>query len=202
MKMIPTKLTGAVEIQLEPRTDHRGFFMRAYDGDIFASYGLCRNWVQENHSRSEKKGTIRGLHFQFPPYGETKLVRVVRGAILDVFVDLRKASPTFGQWDCIELSEDNFKAVYIPKGFAHGFCTLTDHCDVVYKVDQKFEPAYEGGIAWNDAALGIAWPVSHPILSEKDRLLPPFEQFVLCHNGLIVDPGTETNGSAGKKDAG
>jgi dTDP-4-dehydrorhamnose 3,5-epimerase len=129
---------------LEPHVDGRGFFMRTYDKEIFQQHGIERVWVQENHSRSEIKGIIRGFHFQLPPHSETKLVRALKGAVLDVFVDLRKGSPTFGQWDSIELSEANKKMVFIPRGFAHAFCTLTDICEVTYKVDNSYAPDYEG----------------------------------------------------------
>ena len=109
--------------------------MRVYDDQIFTKYSIHREWVQENHSRSTGKGIIRGLHFQFPPHAETKLIRCIRGHILDVFVDLRLGSPTFGQWDAVELNEEESKSVLIPRGFAHGFCTLSDLSEVIYKVD-------------------------------------------------------------------
>ncbi len=157
------------EIRLAPIRDERGFFMRSYDAAIFEKAGLHRPWLQENHSRSERRGIIRGLHFQFPPFAETKLVRCVRGAVLDVFVDLRAGSATFGQWDAVELSETNWKMAYIPRGFAHGFCTLTPESEVLYKVDNVYSREHEGGLLWSDPALGIDWPVQDPILSEKDR---------------------------------
>ena len=160
--------------------------MRVYDEVIFKKYRIHRNWVQENHSRSEKKGIIRGLHFQFPPYTETKLVRCIRGAVFDVFVDLRKGSPTFGQWDCIELSEENKKIIFIPRGFAHGFCTLTDDSEVLYKVDNCYAPECEGGILWNDQDLGIDWPVEKPILSEKDKKNMTFQEFVKRYSYIEV----------------
>ncbi|MNI65051.1 dTDP-4-dehydrorhamnose 3,5-epimerase [compost metagenome] len=133
---------------------------------------------------TKKKGTIRGLHFQYAPFTETKLVRVVSGAVLDVFVDLRKDSPTFGQWDSLELSEDNQTMVYIPRGFAHGFCTLIDHCTVLYKVDQVFTPAADSGIRWDDPSLAIDWPTHDPLLSDKDRNLPTLQNFIEQIKGL------------------
>ncbi|MBL7775281.1 MAG: dTDP-4-dehydrorhamnose 3,5-epimerase [Saprospiraceae bacterium] len=169
MEFTERKLKGAYEIQLAPIRDERGFFMRSYDAAIFEKAGLHRPWLQENHSRSERRGIIRGLHFQFPPFAETKLVRCVRGAVLDVFVDLRAGSATFGQWDAVELSETNWKMAYIPRGFAHGFCTLTPESEVLYKVDNVYSREHEGGLLWSDPALGIDWPVQDPILSEKDR---------------------------------
>jgi len=152
--------------------------MRVYDEAIFHEYSLQTSWVQENQSQSIRKYTIRGLHFQRPPHAETKLVRVVTGAILDVFVDLRKDSETYGQWDSIELSADNQKMVYIPKGFAHGFCTLTEKTVVLYKIDSAYASEFEGGLRWNDDTLGIQWPTNGPYLSAKDRMLPSFDEFV------------------------
>lgn len=171
-------------IEFEPHEDHRGFFMRVYDDNTFEDVGLHRDWVQENHSYTKSEGTVRGLHFQFPPDAETKLVRVVHGKILDVFVDLRQGSPTFGEWGSVELSASNKRMVYVPKGFAHGFCTLTDHCDVVYKVDSYYAPDNEGAIAWNDPDLDIDWPVDDPIISEKDDAAGSFEAFVENYEAL------------------
>lgn len=178
MKISPLKLKGTYEITLNPHQDERGYFMRTYDEAIFNQYGMTNNWVQENQSLSKKKGVIRGLHFQNPPHAETKLVRVVLGAIVDVFVDLRKNSETYGEWDSIELSEGNYKAVYIPKGFAHGFCTLTENALVYYKVDSSYHRESEGGLKWNDSELGIEWPVSHPLVSDKDSKWSNFRDFV------------------------
>lgn len=160
--------------------------MRTYDDNIFAEYGIKREWVQENHSRSLQKGIIRGLHFQFPPFSETKLIRAVRGEVLDVFVDLRKGSPTFGLWDSITLSEENHVCAYIPRGFAHGFCTLTDFSEVVYKVDNYYSPKHEGGILWNDKDLEIAWPEKNPVLSEKDSKNMTFKEFADKYKGIDV----------------
>jgi dTDP-4-dehydrorhamnose 3,5-epimerase len=177
MQIKPLKLSGTYEIILEPRTDERGYFMRAYDEAIFRQYGLTTAWLQENQSFS-KKGVIRGLHFQKPPHAETKLVRVVSGKILDVFVDLRKNSSTYGQWDSIELSEDNYKVVYIPKGFAHGFCALTETALVLYKVDEVYHPESEGSLRWNDETLAIKWSIDNPLTSPKDAKGESFHDFV------------------------
>jgi dTDP-4-dehydrorhamnose 3,5-epimerase len=168
MEFRERKLKGVFEITLNPHRDPRGFFMRTFDDERFAAAGLGRKWVQENHSQSLVKGTIRGLHFQFPPFTETKLVRCTRGSILDVFVDLREGSETFGGWDSIVLSESNFTMIFIPPGFAHGFCTLENQCDVMYKVDNWYNRDAEAGLFWNDSELAIQWPVSEPTLSEKD----------------------------------
>ncbi len=156
--------------------------MRAYDVALFEKAGLHRPWVQENHSHSERRGILRGLHFQFPPFAETKLVRCVRGAVFDVFVDLRPESPTFGQWEAIELAEDNYRMVLIPRGFAHGFCTLTDESEVLYKVDSPYQREYEGGLLWSDADVGISWPVQEPFLSEKDSQNWSWRTFVEQHS--------------------
>ncbi len=172
------KIAGVFEIRLALRRDERGFFMRVYDEEIFKKAGLHRHWMQENHSRSEKKGVIRGLHFQFPPFAETKLIRCVRGAVYDVFADLRKDSLSFGQWGSVELSAEKHNMVYIPRGFAHGFCTLTAGSEVVYKVDSPYNPQAESGLLWNDPDLAISWPVTRPILSEKDAKNLTWKEFI------------------------
>lgn len=178
MEIKPLKLNGTFEIILKRFGDLRGYFMETYSQKLFAEFGLQTNWVQENQSLSEKKHTVRGLHFQAPPFAQAKLVRAVQGEILDVFVDIRKDSPTFGQWDSIHLSAENCKLVYIPHGFAHGFCTLTENTIIQYKVDDYYAPDYEGGIRWDDADIGIEWNVNKPILSEKDKIAQYFKDFV------------------------
>jgi len=162
-------IDGLFEINLKPHFDERGFFMRTFDKNEFKNNELQRDWVQENHSRSEKKGIIRGLHFQVEPYSETKLVRCIRGEIFDVAVDLRKGSKTFGKWHGVFLSEENKKMFFISRGFAHGFCTLTDISEVVYKVDNFYSPEYERGLLWNDPDIAIKWPITNPMLSAKDQ---------------------------------
>ncbi|MBK6931695.1 MAG: dTDP-4-dehydrorhamnose 3,5-epimerase [Saprospirales bacterium] len=188
MEITQRKLNGVFEIQLTPIGDERGFFMRSYDAGIFENAGLARNWRQENHSRSERQGTLRGLHFQFPPFAETKLVRCIRGAVLDVFVDLRPHSPTLGQWDCIELSEANKKMIFIPRGFAHGFCTLTTESEVLYKVDNVYNRDQEGGLLWSDPDLAIPWPTDSPILSEKDSRNMTFREYLQHHQTRMTNP--------------
>lgn len=160
--------------------------MRTYDIQLFKKYDIDRNWLQENHSRSEEKGIIRGLHFQFPPFSETKLVRCIEGAVMDVFVDLRKDSGTFGQWDSIELSANNKKMILIPKGFAHGFCTLTDISEVLYKVDNFYSKNHESGIIWDDPNLNIDWTVTDPILSDKDKKNQTLSSFIEKHKYIDV----------------
>ena len=184
MEIKPGKLKGTFEIILEPQADERGFFMRVFDDKLFEKAGINNKWVQENHSRSEIKGIIRGLHFQLPPFAETKLVRCISGKIWDVFVDLRKDSNTFGKWDAIELTEENKKMVLIPRGFAHGFCTLTDISEVVYKVDNYYSPEHECGLIWNDTELNINWPINKPILSDKDKRNMCFKEFKAKYGGI------------------
>ncbi len=179
MEFRPLKLKGTYEITCKPFRDERGYFVMTYETGAFERQGLVTNWVQENQSRSVKN-VVRGMHFQLPPAAETKLVRVVRGVIWDVFVDLRQDSPTYGQWDAVELSEEKQNLVYIPKGFAHGFAVLSDIAVVCYKVDHGYAPKEQGGLRWNDPKLGIAWPVkeSEAIVSDKDKVATGFEGWV------------------------
>jgi len=186
MEIKEKKISGVYEITLKPIIDERGFFSRSYDINEFNSLGINRLWVQENHSATLKANTIRGLHFQLPPYSETKLIRCVRGAILDVYVDLRSNSKTFGVWETIELSAENLKMLYIPRGFAHGFCTLTDNSEVIYKVDNYYSKDYECGIIWNDIDLGIQWNCQNPILSEKDKQNITLKIFSQKFKGILV----------------
>lgn len=178
MLIRPLQISGAFEVQLQAKRDERGYFMRSYDSDSFVRHDLNDSWVQENEAFSIQKGIIRGLHFQKPPYAETKLVRVARGAVLDVFVDIRRSSPSYGKCEMIELSEANHRAVYIPKGCAHGYCTLTESSVVLYKVDQTYAPQFEGGLRWNDSELAIPWPEIKPIVSAKDSVLPVLRDIV------------------------
>jgi dTDP-4-dehydrorhamnose 3,5-epimerase len=186
MRIWPGELKGIFIIELEPQKDQRGFVMRTYDEQIFKDYGINQNWVQENHSCSKKRGTIRGLHFQFPPYAEAKLIRTVSGEVFDVFVDLRKGSDTFGKWGSVRLSSENKKMVYIPRGFAHGVCTLTDNSEMIYKVDNYYVPDEESTIKWDDPDIGIEWPVNKPVLSEKDSKARGFKEFAKNYGGLKV----------------
>jgi dTDP-4-dehydrorhamnose 3,5-epimerase len=178
MEITPLRLNGTYQIVLAPHCDERGYFMRVWDEQLSRRHGLTTAWVQENQSLSRRKGIIRGLHFQRPPHAETKMIRVAVGAILDVFVDLRKGSHTYGQWDSVELSAQNHRWVYVPRGFAHGFCTLTEEALVVYKVDAYYAPESEGGLRWDDDVLRITWPTRDPLVSDKDKRLPSFKEFV------------------------
>jgi dTDP-4-dehydrorhamnose 3,5-epimerase len=162
--------------------DHRGFFSETYSRRAAAEAGIPFEFVQDNHSSSADVGTIRGLHFQSPPFAQDKLVRVTRGRILDVAVDLRRSSRTFGRHVAVELSAENWRQLLVPVGFAHGFCTLEPDTEVLYKVTNYYSPAHDLGLAFDDPALGIAWPVStlKAILSDKDRRLPPLADCALC----------------------
>jgi dTDP-4-dehydrorhamnose 3,5-epimerase len=175
MKITPLKIPGSFSIALDARGDARGYFMRTFDETIFAAHGLPTRWVQMNESLSAFPGTIRGLHFQRPPHTEAKLVRATAGALLDVFVDLRAGSPTFGQWDAVELSAERHNAVLVPRGGAHGFCTLTPVSVVNYIVDNAYAPAAEEGVLWNDPDLAIRWPLhGEATISAKDAAWPRF----------------------------
>lgn len=173
MKLVPRRLPGTFEVSPQRYRDQRGYFQRWYDRESFARAGLPTEWVQGNESESVR-GVVRGLHFQRPPHAETKLVRVVSGAVFDVFVDLRRGSPTYGEWDAVELSAESGNLVLVPKGFAHGFCVVSDRAVVSYLVDSAYAPQAEGGLAWDDPALAIPWPLAGPpILSDRDRAWPP-----------------------------
>ena len=166
------KIPDIIALRPDRHEDERGFFSETYNRRALADAGVEEEFVQDNHSLSVAQGTLRGLHFQAPPAAQAKLVRVVRGAIFDVAVDIRVGSPSFGQHESWELSAGNGKQIYIPKGFAHGFCTLEPDTEVIYKVSDYYAPEHERGVLWNDLALGIEWPVSDPLLSEKDRSHP------------------------------
>jgi dTDP-4-dehydrorhamnose 3,5-epimerase len=178
MEIIKTKLDGVLLIKPKVFGDNRGFFLESHSQRTFAQNGIDTVFVQDNHSYSSQKGVLRGMHYQRTPHTQTKLVRVTRGAVYDVALDLRKNSATYGQWEGFELSAENFHMLYIPHGFAHGFCTMTEHTEFHYKNDQFYEPSAEGGILWNDPTLKISWPVTEPILSEKDKKLTLFSDFI------------------------
>ena len=162
-----------IEIGPDRYEDERGFFSETYSRRALAEAGIEDEFVQDNHSLSVPQGTLRGLHFQAPPAAQAKLVRVVRGAILDVAVDIRVGSPSYGRHVSRRLSAKDWNQLYVPQGFAHGFCTLEPDTEVIYKVSGYYAPEHDRGLLWNDPALGIDWPVSDPLLSEKDRRHPP-----------------------------
>lgn len=175
MELIKTRFEDAYIIRPQVFKDLRGFFLESYSRKKFEEQGFDIDFVQDSHSLSLKKGALRGLHFQKPPFAQAKLVRVTRGAVYDVIVDLRKNSETFGQWEGFGLSSDNFEMLFIPKGFAHGFMTFEDNTEFMYKCDEFYHPEAEAGIIWNDPKLNIDWPSKDPIMSEKDLKLGLFK---------------------------
>ena len=177
MEIIKTPLEGLLIIKPDVFEDERGYFFESFNYEKFLKIGLDLKFVQDNESKS-KKGVLRGLHFQAPPFAQGKLVRVMRGSVLDVAVDIRKASPTYGKWESIVLSGQNKWMYWIPAGFAHGFATLEDDTIFFYKCTNGYNKASEGSILWNDGDLSINWDVADPVISEKDRVSPRFREFV------------------------
>jgi dTDP-4-dehydrorhamnose 3,5-epimerase len=174
MDLRKLQIPGPMIIAPRKFSDERGFLSETYNEDAFCTHVAPVRFVQENHSYSEHAGTIRGIHFQAPPHAQGKLVRVMRGAVFDVMVDLRSGSPTFGRCVSVELSAANWSQLWVPTGFGHGFCTLEPHTEVVYKLTARYHPESERGIAWDDPDLAIAWPLGQrePLLSERDRRHP------------------------------
>jgi dTDP-4-dehydrorhamnose 3,5-epimerase len=170
MERIPTRLDGPVLLAPRVFADERGFFAETFRTSTWAEAGVDVEFVQDNHSRS-RLGTLRGMHFQTAP-GQAKLIRCARGRILDVVADLRRGSPTFGEWEAFELDDEAMRQVFVPIGFAHGFCVTSDVADVVYKCSSYFDAATEAGIAYDDPAVGIEWPDLELIVSERDRTAP------------------------------
>ena len=168
MNIETTDLPGVLIITPRVFKDVRGFFFESYNAEQVKARGIDTVFVQDNHSQSTR-GTLRGLHFQLPPMAQDKLVRCARGTIWDVAVDIRAGSPTFGRWVGVELSAENFRQLLVPIGFAHGFCVLSDEAEVLYKTSAVYSAAHERGIAWDDPAIGIAWPLAEPLLSDRDR---------------------------------
>ncbi len=177
MEIIETKIQDLLVIKPDVFTDERGYFFESYNRERFLAYGLDMTFVQDNEPQS-MKGVLRGLHFQKPPFAQGKLVRVVKGAVRDVAVDLRKDSPTYGQWESVILTEGNKFMYWIPEGFAHGYVCLEDHSVFTYKCTNVYNKASEGSIRWNDPDLGIIWDIENPILSDKDKIAPMFKDFV------------------------
>ena len=176
MEFITNEIEGLVVIKPTVFEDERGHFFEYYQKELFAQNGIEDDFVQDNQSLSQK-GVLRGLHFQAPPYAQAKLIRVIKGAVLDVAVDIRKNSPTYGKHFSIELNERNKKQLYIPVGFAHGFFTLEDNTIFSYKCSNYYHITSEGALLWNDNDLSINWNVAQPVLSEKDKEATPFQQF-------------------------
>lgn len=174
MQVLATKIEAVKIIMPQRFSDGRGFFEETFNAQRYKENGIDCDFVQDNHSYSRDVGTVRGLHFQTPPFAQDKLVWCIRGALLDVAVDLRAASPTYGQYVCEELTPENGRQLFVPIGFAHGFCTLKPDTEIVYKVANYYAPDHDAGIAWNDPDIGIQWPVDagEEKLSQKDMLLP------------------------------
>jgi len=177
MEIVKTKIPDLYIIKPRVFEDNRGYFFESYNKNAFLINGIDQNFVQDNESKSSK-GVLRGLHFQKTPFAQGKLVRVMQGAVLDVAVDLRKSSPTYGEWVAVELNHDNKWMYWIPPGFAHGFVTLEDNTVFFYKCTNVYNKESEGSILWNDPDLNIDWKVTNPILSEKDLVSPLFKDFV------------------------
>lgn len=175
MKIEKLAIDGLLLIEPKKIGDARGFFSETFRADKFEALAGPVRFVQDNQSLSAKAGTVRGLHYQKAPRGQGKLVRVLKGAILDVAVDARKGSPTYAQHVAVELSEANWLQLYLPEGFLHGFCTLTDNVEVLYKCTDVYSPEHDAGVRWNDPALGIKWPVADALVSDKDRIAPLFK---------------------------
>lgn len=174
MRALPTRLAGLVVIEPNVHGDERGFFLETFNARRHAELGIDLGFVQDNHSRSVRD-TIRGLHYQ---PGQAKLVRAARGTIWDVAVDIRRDSPTFGEWEAFELDDLTHRQLFIPDGFAHGFCALSDLADVCYKVSTLYDSRLERGIAWDDPRIGVSWPAESPKLSDRDLRNPPLETAV------------------------
>jgi len=171
----PTPLAGAYLIDLEKKGDDRGFFARAFCENEFATHGLARHFCQVNNSLSAQKGTLRGLHYQLPPRAETKVVRCIRGALYDLILDLRSGSSTFGCSFAAELTAENRRMMYVPKGFAHGFLTLVDNTETIYFVDEFYSPQYERCVRYNDPKFKLQWPAAPIVISDKDNNQADFE---------------------------
>lgn len=170
-----TKLKGAYVIDIEPIEDERGFFARSWCKNEFEKYGLNSSLVQCNISFNKKRGTLRGMHYQVPPFEEDKIVRCTKEAIYDVIIDLRPESETYNQWISVELTSENRKMIYIPKGFAHGFQTLKDNTEVFYQMSEFYHPECARGLRYNDMGFRIKWPIENKIISEKDKKYGDFE---------------------------
>ena len=170
MRFVPTDLPDVLVIEPDVHMDGRGFFLETYHVDRYREHGIAGPFVQDNHSRSVA-GTLRGLHLQVR-HAQGKLIRVIEGEVFDVAVDVRRGSPTFGRWVGVTLTADNFRQCYVPPGFAHGFCVVSPIAQVEYKATDVYDPAAELGVAWNDPALAIRWPVSQPLLSARDSAYP------------------------------
>ena len=185
MKLIETKLKDCYILEPDRFGDTRGWFSESYNKKVFEDLGLNYDFVQDNESFSTKKGVLRGLHFQNEPYTQAKIVRCTRGAVYDVAVDIRHDSPTYGMWVGVELSEENGRQLLIPRGFLHGFQTLTDNVKFAYKCDNYYNKESDGGVMYNDPDIGVVWPIEDPILSEKDKHHPKLRELVKERGNLF-----------------
>lgn len=196
MRISRTEFPGV--LVMEPRVfqDQRGFFLESYNRDVFEQNGLPTNFVQDNHAYSRGVGVLRGFHFQGPPAAQSKLVWVTRGAVVDVIVDIRKGSPSYGRWGQLRLTARNFRRLFIPAGFAHAYMTLAEHTEFMYKVDAPYAPETEGGICWNDPDLAVNWPQvwegAEPGLSAKDRAQPLFRDL---DSPFVYEPAEQGDAS-------
>lgn len=181
MQVYETGFSGLYVLEPKVFQDERGFFLESYNREAFKELGIDCDFLQDNHAYSKDVGVLRGFHFQVPPFAQAKLVWVTRGAVLDVVVDLRKGSPTYGQWRHVVLSAANFKRMFIPRGFGHSYVTIMPDTEFQYKVDAPYSPGHEGGIIWNDPDINMDWDVAlkgtEPIMSEKDKRLPTLAEF-------------------------
>lgn len=175
MQYARTPVDGAFVVDAAPRTDERGFFARVFCADEFSTHGMDPHIAQINNAFTDRAGTLRGLHYQVAPAGETKLVRCIRGRIFDVLVDLRSGSPSFRRWFGLELTAENRRMLYVPKGCAHGYLTLDDGCELLYLSSSPYAASHERVLRWDDPAIGIGWPIRPSVLSEKDRGAPDFD---------------------------
>ncbi len=179
MKFIEKNIKGVFEVQLEQKIDERGFFVRMYDKEVFKRYGLPTDWVQESRAFSKNKGTVRGLHFLYPPNTESKLISMVQGEAFWVFLDIRKKSPTRGKWGSVILSAKKHTLLFLPRGIANGVCTMSDDCHVFYHMDNVYDDSAKGEISWDDPTLGIPWPVKNPTnISMRDRNAGNLNEFL------------------------
>ena len=181
-----TEIRNVRVVRPKKHADERGWLAEVWQREAFRNIGIDDDWIQDNHSRTELRWTIRGLHFQRPPYVQAKLVRVLRGAIMDVAVDLRAGSQSFGRHVALTLNAERLQLLYVPPGFAHGFLTLTDNVEILYKADRPYSPAHEGGIHWADPTLNIAWPLpagTTPVISQRDASLPQLAEVAPISGG-------------------
>lgn len=174
MEFGATQLDGVLHLTFERIRDERGWFVRVFDERALAARGLCTAYPEHSEARNAARGTLRGLHWQAPPHGETKLIRCTRGAVYDVLVDVRPDAPTFGRWAAFELSEENAAGLYVPAGFAHGYQTLRDETELHYLISAPYAPDAARGVAFDSPALGIPWPLAVSAISARDRALPAF----------------------------